>query len=156
MQKIFYNAQILTMDRNNSKAEAFLVNDENIVFIGTNEEVLQMKKDDVELVDLKQKKVMPNFFNDNLSIFRMIEELLLSRKKEKSIENNADINDEYSNFKNFEIYKKEFLKIQKSLIELGIATVKELFVNEKSFAFWKKIADEQLLKIDVIGYVDDL
>lgn len=154
MQKIFYNAKIETIDEKASNAEAFLVNDENIVFVGSNEEVLQMKQDDTKLVDLKNKTVLPAFFNDGLCLFGMIEQKLKESGKEKLIVSNEDIDENYENFPNYETYKKEFVKLQKQLIKLGVGTVKELFVSIKAFAFWKKLANDGEIKIDMIGYVD--
>lgn len=154
MQKIFYNASFLTMDKNNAAAEAVLVNDESIVFVGTNEEVLQMKNDETEVVDLKQKFIVPTFFDSNISVYWQIENILKTAKKDKKIENLDENDENYEKFCNFDIYKKEFLKIQDSLLSLGITTIQEMILNKQEFVFWKKISELGLLKIDVIGYVD--
>lgn len=154
MQKIFYNAKVYTMNDACEEAEAFLINDGSVVFVGSNDEVLKMKQGDTELVDLKQKCVVPALFNNGVSLYRIIENKLKSAKKLKFIEKSDDFDENYERFCNYSIYKSEFLKLQKQLLEMGVTTVKELFLNEKEFTFWKKISSENLLEVDVIGYVD--
>ena len=85
MQKIFYNAKIETIDEKASNAEAFLVNDENIVFVGSNEEVLEMKQENTEIIDLQKAYVYPTFFDTNASIYQMIEDNLKSAKLENKV-----------------------------------------------------------------------
>lgn len=156
MQKIFYNARFLTMNEKFETSEAMLVNDDSIVFVGESNEVLQMKTDDVEMVDLKNKFVIPTFFDLNLGIYSIIENELKNAKKDKYIEN-LDTNDEnYENFCNFDIYLKEFEKIQNSLLSVGVTTVQEVIKSKQEFIFWKKLSESGKLKIDIIGYVEFL
>ena len=141
MQKIFYNARFLTLNNNFEVAEAMLVNDDSIVFVGEKNEVLQMKTDETELVDLNDSFVMPTFFDLNLSVYTQIENNIKNANNENFIEN-------------FDIYKAEFLKIQNELLESGITTIHENISSKSEFVFWKKISESHDLKIEVIGYID--
>ncbi len=154
MQQIFYNAKVHTFVDGFPEAEAFLVNDGAIVLVGSKEEVFEMKNDETLLVDLKNKEVFPTFFGIDKSIYSMIEQNLKIAKKDKFLEKLDNIDENYEDFANFQHYKKEFLKIQKQLLSVGITTVQELYMHAKEFAFWKKLSEEKSLEIDVIGYVD--
>lgn len=154
MQTIFYNANIQTLNETQPIAEAFLVNDENIVFVGTNKEVLEMKLPETKLVDMQNKIIMPSFFDNNISLYKIIEQRLKNAKKDNFLENNDEIDENFYNFNNYEEYKKEFLEIQKELIKQGISTVQEINVCSKEFTFWKRLSEENLLQVDIIAYID--
>ena len=156
MQKIFYNARFLTMNDKFETSDAMLVNDESIVFVGEKQEVLQMKTDETELVDLKEKVVIPTFFDMNIGVYQRIETVLKNAKKDRFIEKEAENDENYEKFENFKLYEKEFLKIQTGLLKLGVTTIQESICSKQEFCFWKKIAESGNLKIDVIGYVDFL
>ena len=81
MQKIFYNARFLTMNKEQKFADAMLTNDDAIVFVGEKQEVLQMKTDETKLVDLKGNFVVPALFDLNLCIFKKIEDGLKNANK---------------------------------------------------------------------------
>lgn len=155
MQKIFYGGQVLTgVDEN--PQEAFLVNDESVVFVGSKDEVFELKTDDTLLVDLKGKTVCPSFFYVGGSIFLEIEKRLKNAKKDNFIEKTSENNENYDKFYNFDVYSAEFLKIQDELILKGIVTVQETNLNEISFTFFKKLSEQKLIKINIIGYVNIL
>lgn len=156
MQKIFYNARFVTLNDNFDECDAMLVNDDNIVFAGDSSEVLQMKNDETVLVDLNKKLVLPTFFDVNLSLYLMIEERLKNAKKDKFIKNLTQEDENYENFCNFDIYFKEFEKLQNELLSRGITTVQEEIKSVEEFIFWKKVSETGKLKIDVIGYIDFL
>ena len=156
MQTIFYNARIMTLNKKEPSAEAMLVNDGSIVFVGERDEVLNLKQDDTLLVDLENKIVMPSFFDVNCQVYDLIEERLKTAKKFKYLEMYDENDENFENFANFEVYKEEFLKIQEELLSLGITTIQEMNIAQAEFIFWKKMVDSKLLKIDVIGYVDML
>ena len=153
MQKIFYNANIITYDKNNVSAEAFLINDESIVLVGSNEEVLSMKTDDTEIIDLENKVVIPSFFDVNTNVYKMIEDNLKNANLEECIENNAEIDENYEKFDNYEVYKNEFLIIQEEYFSRGITTIFEMGLSAKEFTFWKKLSQAGELKLDVIGFI---
>ncbi len=154
MRKIFFNGKIKTLNHRQSELDAVLVNDGSIVYVGNLDEILSMKKDDDELIDLNQKQVYPTCFNLKCRIFDLIEEEIKNAKKFKNLENINDFDENYENFDNYDIYKKEFIKLQKGFLNKGISTIQEVNINAKEFTFWKKPAEEKLLDIDVVGYVD--
>lgn len=153
MQKIFHNAKILTYDEQNLIAEAFLVNDESIVIVGSNDEILSMKSDDTAVFDMGGKTIIPSFFDTNSSVYGMIEEKLKTTNRQDFLEDNEEVDYDYAKFINYEIYKNEFLLIQEKFIENGITTIFEVGVRSKEFTFWKKMAEDNALKIDIIGFV---
>ena len=153
MHKIFHNANVITYDNNNTIAQAFFVNDENIVLVGTNEEVLSLKTDDTLLIDLENKTVIPTFIDSNTSIYTMIETRLKTANLEDFLENNDEIDEDYEKFDNYDAYREQFLIIQNEYLSKGITTVFELNVCAKEFTFWKKISKSGDLKIDVIGFI---
>ena len=73
MPKIFYNGNIVTFQNKDHTAEAIFVNDGSIVLVGSNEEVLELKDDSTEMVDLQGKTVLPSFYDTNAKVFAMIE-----------------------------------------------------------------------------------
>ena len=154
MQTIFYNAKVYTLNKLQPNAEAFLVNDENIVFVGSSKEVLELKQDETKLVDMKGKVILPSFFDNNISLYKIIEQNLKNAKIDNFLENNDEIDENYYNFTNYEIYKQEFLKVQNELLKEGISTVQEINVSSKEFTFWKRLSEENLLKVDIIAYID--
>ncbi len=154
MQKIFYNARFITMNDKQKSAEAMLVNDDAIVFMGEKDEVLQMKTNETQLIDLNEKIVMPTFFDVCTDVYLEIENRLKNANNEKFIEKTAENDENYEKFENFETYKKEFLIIQDEFLKLGITTIQEKISSREEFVFWKKISEDGTLKIDVIGYVD--
>ena len=154
MQKIFCNAKFKTENNSQTPCEAFFVNDGKFVLIGSNDEVLQMKQEDVEVIDLKGKYVYPTFFDTNASIYQMIENNLKNANLSEFLENNEEIDENYDKFANYEKYKEEFLKIQEEYISRGITTIQEIDVCSKEFTFWKKISEEKLLTLDIIAYIN--
>lgn len=156
MQKIFHSGRIFTFDEAGTVCEAMLTNDGSIVLTGSNDDVLSMKTDDTEVVDLNGKLVIPAFFDLNCSLYKMAEENLKNANLSEKLENNTEIDLNYDKFDNFETYKKEILKIQDEFLQAGITTVFEFGLTNKEFIFWKKLSEQDALKIDVIGFVDML
>ncbi|MCB9504328.1 MAG: amidohydrolase family protein, partial [Deferribacteres bacterium] len=56
---IFYNAKIYTVDDTFSIAEAIVVEDETIVFVGPTNEAMKFSDNNTRLVDLKGKTIVP-------------------------------------------------------------------------------------------------
>ncbi len=154
MQKIFYNAKVQTQNDTQPQAEAFFVNDDKIVLVGSNDEILQMKQENTEVVDLDGKFVYPTFFDCNASVYQMIENSLKNANLSNFLENNDEFDENYDKFCNYDKYKEEFLKIQKDYIANGITTIQEIDVSAKEFTFWKKMSEEKLLMIDIIAYIN--
>lgn len=61
MRKIYYNAQIITVDDRKPSAEAVLVENGKIAKVGTNDDVLAAKDDDTEVINVDGKTLLPGF-----------------------------------------------------------------------------------------------
>ncbi len=77
MKKIYYNGNIITMENEESRAEAIYVVDGVIKVIGSEEEVMKNKASDVELVDLENKTMMPSFYDGHSHFGKTCEYSLL-------------------------------------------------------------------------------
>lgn len=154
MQEIFYNGKIFTNNETNEIANAMLVNDGSIVFVGDEKDVLNIKTNETKLTDLERKNIFPCFFDLKSDIFNKIDEKIKNAKKGRNYQISDDIDENYENFANFEDYKQEYLRLEKEILKNGISTILEKNIDKKSFAFWKKMSEEKLLKIDVVGFVN--
>tara|TARA_R110002110_G_scaffold406421_1_gene626268 strand:- start:70344 stop:72053 length:1710 start_codon:yes stop_codon:yes gene_type:complete len=61
--QVFINADVLTMDAQNSIAEALSVRDDRIEAVGTTAEIMALVEDDTEVVDLHGRTLMPGFID---------------------------------------------------------------------------------------------
>ncbi|MDU4891358.1 MAG: amidohydrolase [Clostridium sp.] len=68
MDIIFYNGIIKTMNLKQPTAQAIAIKNNIIYKVGTNEEVLALKNEDTEVVDLKGKLVFPGFNDSHLHL----------------------------------------------------------------------------------------
>lgn len=155
MQKIFKNAKIYTLT-DNKTSESFLINDDSIVYVGNENEVLELKTEDTKVVDLKNKVVIPTFYCLGVNIYLLIEQRLKNANNLHFIEKTDVFDENYDKFINFNVYRKEFLKLQDEFLSQGITTILEVGVSWIEFIFWKKISESGDLKLDIIGYVDIL
>lgn len=155
MQKIFYNGKIIGKDKN-EKYSAMMTNDGSVVFAGNDEDVLNLKTEETKLVNLENNFVYPAIFDLKTNMFQKIDDKIKNAKKGRNFQISSDINEDYDNFANYEDYKKEFLLLQEELLGKGVGTIVELNLDRKGFAFWKKISEDKLLKLDVVCYVDIL
>ena len=62
MKKIYFNADVLTMDENLPSGEAVVVEDGKITFVGSNDEAMA-HKEGAELIDLEGKALLPAFID---------------------------------------------------------------------------------------------
>ena len=154
MQEIYYNGNIYTNNEKQEVSNAMMINEGSVVYVGDSEEVLNLKTDDTKVYNLKEKFIYPTFFDFKDNIFELLTERLKNAKKIKDVQNSNEINDDYENFANFELYKKEYLKFEKELMKKGVSTIATTKVGKLEFAFWKKISEEKCLSVDVVGYVD--
>ncbi|MFI3213360.1 MAG: amidohydrolase family protein, partial [Eubacteriales bacterium] len=63
MAKLYYNGTILTMEGENKTAEAVLVEDGQIIAVGTLAEVKDVSSENVEQINLEGKTLMPSFID---------------------------------------------------------------------------------------------
>ncbi len=64
MKQLYYNGNIITMNEEQPKAEAILLEDGIIVAVGSNEELAE-ERDDAEVVDLDGATVLPGFIDSH-------------------------------------------------------------------------------------------
>lgn len=60
--KIFFNGQIVTMDRKNTIVEAVALSENKIFQVGTNEKILSLKGPNTVCIDLKGKTMLPGLY----------------------------------------------------------------------------------------------
>ena len=143
MQEIYYNGNIYTNNEKQEISNAMMINEGSVVYVGDSEEILNLKTDDTKVYNLKEKYIYPAFFDFKDNIFELLTERLKNAKKIKDVQNFNEINDDYENFANFELYKKEYLKFEKELLKKGVSTIATTKVGKLEFAFWKKISEEK-------------
>ena len=62
MKKIYFNADVLTMDEPQLNCEAVVVEEGKIIYVGTNEGALE-QKEGAEIIDLEGKALLPGFID---------------------------------------------------------------------------------------------
>ncbi|MBO3444475.1 amidohydrolase [Clostridium sp. CCUG 7971] len=78
MQKtIYFNGKVVTVDSNNTIAEAVLVENGKISKVGNNEEILSLKDENVNLVDLEGKTMLPGFIDPHGHIVATAQTLMI-------------------------------------------------------------------------------
>ncbi len=154
MQNIFYNGKVVTNNENQDVCNAMIENEGSIVYVGENEEVLNLKTEDTKLVNLKEKYVYPTMFCFKDDLFESISNKLKNAKKIKNIQTSEEIDENYENFANYEVYKKEYLRLEKEFIKQGISTIILTKIGKVEFAFLKQISEEKCLTVDIVAYVD--
>ena len=98
MKKIYFNGKIITVNDNEPMVDAVLVENGKIVKTGSKEEILKLKEEDTELVDLDGKTMLPGFIDSHSHIIAVAQTLM--------IVNLSDANS-----------KKEFIEILKNSLE---------------------------------------
>ena len=84
MNKIYINGDFITLENNH--IEAILVEEGKIRKIGTEEEILKLKNDDTQIINLEGKTMMPSFIDPHSHFFAVANNLLqVSLEKCKSI-----------------------------------------------------------------------
>ena len=63
-RKVFINSKVLTMDKERTTAEAFVVEGHRFLYVGTNEVALSYMDNATEIIDLENKRVIPGL-NDS-------------------------------------------------------------------------------------------
>ncbi len=74
---IYFNGKVITVDANDTIAEAVLVEDGKIVKVGTNDEVLALKDENVNLVDLEGKTMLPGFIDPHGHVIATAQTLMI-------------------------------------------------------------------------------
>lgn len=85
-KKIYFNGNIITVDKKNFIAEGIVVEEGSIKLIGSNDLVLK-EKENAKLIDLKGKTILPGFIDPHGHIVALSQSLMLLNFKDvKSID----------------------------------------------------------------------
>lgn len=77
------NGEVITVNKNNEVMEAVAVQDNKIIAVGTNEEILELKDHNSEVIELQGKTLMPGFIDSHLHLtIYGTNELSISCKKD--------------------------------------------------------------------------
>lgn len=76
MKKLYFNGNIITVDQNESIAEAILIEDGKIKAVGSNDEILSLGND-AEKIDLEKKTVLPGFIDPHGHIVAIAQTLMI-------------------------------------------------------------------------------
>jgi len=68
---IIHNANVLTQNLHQLNAEAFAVDDEKIIAVGSNEEIFALKKPNTKLIDANDATVLPGFIDAHIHIWKV-------------------------------------------------------------------------------------
>jgi|SRR5699024_1339956 len=80
---LFMNGEVITVNKNNEVMEAVAVQDNKIIAVGTNEEILELKDHNSEVIELQGKTLMPGFIDSHLHLtIYGTNELSISCKKD--------------------------------------------------------------------------
>ncbi|MCP4762726.1 MAG: amidohydrolase, partial [archaeon] len=66
---IYFNGNIVTVDDNKPKVEAFVIEGKNIIFTGSKEDAFKLKNEDTKVIDLDGKTVLPGFIDAHSHFF---------------------------------------------------------------------------------------
>ncbi|MDE6182244.1 MAG: amidohydrolase, partial [Eubacteriales bacterium] len=75
---IYYNGTILTVNDKMPEAEAVMVEDKKIKKVGSKDEILSLKDDNTELVDLEGKTMLPGLIDPHGHIVAVAQTLMIS------------------------------------------------------------------------------
>ena len=76
-KKLYFNGHVITVDNNESIAEAVLVENGLIKAVGTNEEILSLKDEETIIVDLEGKTIMPGLIDPHGHIVATAQTLMI-------------------------------------------------------------------------------
>ena len=68
MDLIFYNGKVVTMDDEQTVCQAVAIKGDRVVAVGRDEEILSMKDENTELVDLKGRMMVPGFNDSHMHL----------------------------------------------------------------------------------------
>ena len=91
MRKIYFNGNIITVNEKEPIIDAVLVENGKIIKTGSKEEILKLKNEDTELIDLDGKTMLPGFIDSHSHIIAVAQTLMIvnlsdANSKEEFIE----------------------------------------------------------------------
>ncbi len=75
--KIYYNAQIITMEEEYPIAQAMYIEEGRIRNVGNDDEIISLRKEDTTVIDVEQKAILPGFIDAHSHLSSMIFHYLL-------------------------------------------------------------------------------
>ncbi|MBC8047160.1 MAG: amidohydrolase, partial [Fimbriimonadaceae bacterium] len=99
-RQIYYNGNILTQDKRKPKATAFALENKKYIAVGNDNDILQLKNDETEIIDLQNKTVLPGFNDAHIHIWKVgnLMTYTLDLRGVQSVEEMLDkINDYHKN-----------------------------------------------------------
>ena len=76
-KKLYFNGHVITVDKNESIAEAVLVENGLIKAVGSNEEILALKDEETTVVDLEGKTIMPGLIDPHGHVVATAQTLMI-------------------------------------------------------------------------------
>ena len=76
-KKIYFNGNIITVNKEESLAQAVLVENGLIKAVGSNEEILSLCDDSTEKIDLENKTMLPGFVDPHGHIVAIAQTLMI-------------------------------------------------------------------------------
>jgi len=122
---IFYNGNVLTMERDQPAAQALAVAEELIVAVGTNDSILALQTPATQLVDLQGRTLMPGFVDAHTHLF-----------------NNAA-----------DTYHMDLDEVQQMALENGITTLGNMYTTREFLAEMRQVEKEGRLRIRTSLYL---
>ena len=107
MKKLFLNGEIITSNDLMPTVEAVLIEDNNIIKVGSKDELLKLTDEKTEIIDLDGKTMLPGFIDAHSHIIAVAQTLMIVNLSEvnskeefietlkKSLENNSPKNGEW-------------------------------------------------------------
>ncbi len=77
MRKIYFNGNIITVNEKEPTIDAVLVENGKIIKTGSKEEILKLKNEDTELIDLDGKTMLPGFIDSHSHIIAVAQTLMI-------------------------------------------------------------------------------
>lgn len=62
-KKLYFNGNVITVNNKEEVVQAVAIEDDKIIKVGTNEEILSLKDNDTEVIDLEGKTMLPGFID---------------------------------------------------------------------------------------------
>ena len=122
---ILYNGVVLPLENEMEQYEAIYVENGTIKRLGTNKDILKLKKDDSEMIDMQGSCLIPSFIAA------------------------------YVTLPSDETLQNEFLNTQNKYASYGITTILEANTTKETYHLLTDASKQYELKLDVVSYVTD-
>ena len=66
-KKLYFNGNVITVNNKEEVVQAVAIEDGKIIKVGTNEEILSLKDNDTEVIDLEGKTMLPGFIDPQVT-----------------------------------------------------------------------------------------